>query len=247
MHAQPFYSPTPPSHITLAPVRDRSPGWLALLRKLPSLIFGLFLFYFGFVANLNSGLGMYPGGVFSVGVAMHAPLSIGQVTQAVQLTFLILGWLLGFPPGLGTFTDILLSGFFIDLILSSGVIPKPTDFLGQLLLLFLGIGLIGAGLYFYLRVRLGAGPMDGFMLGVLSKIDYPVSVVRGTIEVTFLALGWALRGPIGIGTVITALTIGYSIQLAFKIGGYDPNSKHMNLYDLVKYLMNAEDSEALAS
>jgi uncharacterized membrane protein YczE len=212
-----------------------------LLGKLPSLIFGLFLFYFGFVANLNSGLGMYPGGVFSVGVAMHTPLSIGQVTQAVQLTFLFLGWRLGFPPGLGTLVDILLSGFFIDLILSSGVIPEPTYLLGQLLLLSLGIGLIGAGLYFYLRVGLGAGPMDGFMLGVLSKIDYPVGVVRGAMEVTFLTLGWALSGPIGIGTVITALTIGYSIQLAFKIGKYDPSSKHLNLYELVKALGKGEE------
>lgn len=211
------------------------------LGKLPSLIFGLFLFYFGFVANLNSGLGMYPGGVFSVGVAMHTPLSIGQVTQAVQLTFLFLGWLLGFPPGLGTLMDIVLSGFFIDLILSWGVIPEPTNLFGQLLLLSLGIGLIGAGLYFYLRVGLGAGPLDGFMLGVLSKIEYPVGVVRGAMEVTFLTLGWALNGPIGVGTVITALTIGYSIQLAFKIGKYDPSSKHLNLYELVKALCKGEE------
>jgi uncharacterized membrane protein YczE len=209
--------------------------------KLPSLIFGLFLFYFGFVANLNSGLGMYPGGVFSVGVSMHTPLSIGQVTQVVQLTFLFLGWRLGFPPGLGTFMDIVLSGLFIDLILSLGVIPEPTNLIGQLLLLSLGIGLIGAGLYFYLRVGLGAGPMDGFMLGVLSKIDYPVGVVRGAMEVTFLTLGWALSGPIGVGTVITALTIGYSIQLAFKIGKYDPSSKHLNLYELVKALGKGEE------
>jgi uncharacterized membrane protein YczE len=223
---------------------DQGLNWLVFLGKLPSLVFGLFLFYLGFTANLNSGLGMYPGGVFSVGVATHTPLSIGQVTQAVQLTFLILGWLLGFPPGLGTFTDIVLSGLFIDLLLSWGVVPQPTDPIGKLLLLSLGIGLIGAGLYFYLRVGLGAGPMDGFMLGVLSKTGYPVGVVRGTMEVTFLALGWALKGPIGIGTVITALTIGYSIQLAFKIGGYDPNSKHMNLYELIKYLVNAGGAES---
>ncbi len=65
------------------------------MEKLPSLIFGLFLYYSGFVAVLNSGLGMYPGGVFNVGVAAHIPLTIGQVTQAVQFVFLILEWSLG--------------------------------------------------------------------------------------------------------------------------------------------------------
>ena len=38
----------------------------------------------------------------------------------------------------------------------------------------------------------------------------------------------------GIGTVVTALTIGYSVQLAFSVDGYDPNSKHMDLYELLK-------------
>ncbi len=211
---------------------------------MPSLIFGLLLYYSGFVAVLNSGLGMYPGGVFNVGVASHIPLTIGQVTQVVQLVFLTLGWYLEFPPGLGTLTDLILSGPFIDLILSSGFVPEPSRLFWQLPLLFVGIGLLGVGTYFYLRVKLGAGPMDGFMLGVLSRTNRPVSVVRGTIEVAFLAVGWALGGPVGLGTVITALTIGYSVQLAFKIGRYDPNSKHMNLYELIKRLINAEDSEA---
>ena len=35
-------------------------NWLELLRKMPSLLFGLFLFAAGVVANLNSGLGMAP-------------------------------------------------------------------------------------------------------------------------------------------------------------------------------------------
>jgi uncharacterized membrane protein YczE len=74
--------------------------------------------------------------------------------------------------------------------------------------------------------------MDGFMLGVLTKTKRPVSVVRGIMEIAFLAAGWALGGPVGVGTIITALTIGYSVQIAFKVGGYDPDSKHINLYDL---------------
>jgi uncharacterized membrane protein YczE len=199
---------------------------------MPSLIFGLFIYYLGFVAILNSGLGMYPGGVFTVGVAAHAPLTIGQVQQIMQGTFLLLGWYLGFPPGLGTLADLTLSGIFIDLFISRGIVPMPMTIIGQLLFLIFGVGLMGAGTYFYIKVLLGAGPMDGFMLGVLAKTKRPVSLVRGTMEVAFLAVGWVLGGPVGIGTVITAVTIGYSIQLAFRIGGYNPDSKHVNLYEL---------------
>jgi uncharacterized membrane protein YczE len=51
-----------------------------------------------------------------------------------------------------------------------------------------------------------------------------------------LALGYFLGGPVGVGTFITALLIGYSVQLAFKIGGYDKEAEHINLYQLVKHL-----------
>ncbi len=209
-------------------------GWSLVLKGAPSLVFGLFIYYLGFVAILNSGLGMYPGGVFTVGVAARAPLTIGHVTQIIQATFLLFGWYLGFPPGLGTLADLTLSGIFIDLFISSGLVPVPTGLIGQLLILFLGVGLMGAGTYFYIRVLLGAGPMDGFMLGMLTKTRRPVSVIRGAMEVAFLAAGWALGGPVGVGTVVTAFTIGYSVQLAFRVGGYDPNSKHMNLYELFR-------------
>jgi len=213
---------------------ETKPGWALVLRGAPSLVFGLFMYYFGFVAILNSGLGMYPGGVFTVGVAAHAPLTIGQVQQIMMATFLLLGWYLGFPPGLGTLADLTLSGIFIDLFISRGIVPVPTGLIWQLLFLVLGVGLMGAGTYFYIRVLLGAGPMDGFMLGVLAKTKRPVSVVRGSMEIIFLSVGWVLGGPVGIGTVITAVTIGYSVQIAFRIGGYDPDSKHVNLYELFK-------------
>ncbi len=208
--------------------------WALILGSAPSLVFGLFIYYLGFVVILNSGLGIYPGGVFTVGVAAQATLTIGQAQQITQTTFLLLGWYLGFPPGLGTLADLTLSGIFIDLFISRGIVPVPTGIIWQLMFLVLGVGLMGAGTFFYLKVLLGAGPMDSFMLGVLTKTKRPVSVVRGSMEIVFLAVGWALGGPIGIGTVITALTIGYSVQLAFRVGGYEPDSKHMNLYDLFR-------------
>jgi len=219
-------------------VKDERTGGGSILYLIvgssPSLILGLVIYYFGFVAILNSGLGMYPGGVFTVGVAAHTPLTIGQINQIMQATFLLLGWYLGFPPGLGTIADLTLSGVLIDLFIITGIVPAPTGILGQLLILILGVGLMGAGTYFYLKVLLGAGPMDGFMLGVLAKTKRPVSVVRGVMEIAFLAAGWALGGPVGFGTVITSLTIGFSVQLAFRLGGYDPDSKHINLYELFR-------------
>ena len=46
------------------------------------------------------------------------------------------------------------------------------------------------------------------MTGLVGATGRSVRLVRTTIEVTVLALGWLLGGTVGIGTVIYALAIG---------------------------------------
>jgi uncharacterized membrane protein YczE len=213
-----------------------SSNWSALLGKLPSLLFGLFLFSVGVVANLYSGLGMGPWGVLSVGITKYTPMTLGQSSQLVGLIVLALGWALGFAPGLGTLANMYFVGIFIDLIISWEVIPEPTYILGQFVMLFLSVATIGVASFFYLRVQLGAGPRDGLMMGLVKMLDRPVSIVRGAIEVTVLVIGYLLGGPVGVGTLVTALTTGYTVQLAFRIGRYDKKAEHVNLLELINYL-----------
>jgi uncharacterized membrane protein YczE len=208
----------------------------SILLKLPSLFLGLFMFSMGVVMNLNSNLGMSPWGVFQVGLSQSTTLTLGQISQIVGLGVLVVGWAMGFPPGFATFMNMYFIGLFIDKIIQFSLIPEPTVLVSQLLLLLGGIIMIGAGSYFYLNPKLGAGPRDGLMMGLVQKTDLPVYTVRGAIEVTVLVLGYFLGGPVGVGTLVTALTIGYSVQLAFKLGGYDKKAEHLNLYKLVKQL-----------
>lgn len=210
-----------------------SDNWFKLISKMPSLLFGLFLFAAGVVANLYSGLGMAPWGVLNVGIVNHTHLSLGQASQLVGLVVLLIGWALGFAPGLGTLANMYFIGLFIDLIISWKLIPIPAETIGQVLLIFLSVGLIGIASYFYLRVRLGAGPRDGLMMGLVRRLDRPVSTIRVGIEVAVLVLGYLLGGPVGLGTLVTALTTGYAVQLAFRLGGYDKNTKHTDLWELI--------------
>jgi len=185
---------------------------------------------------LYADLGMSPWGVFQVGLMNSVGLTFGQASQVVGLGVLVLGWLLGFPPGFGTVMNMYFIGYFIDRIIEWGIVPRFNNLGMQLVLLVGGMAMIGVASYFYLRPKLGAGPRDGLMIGLVQKLDRPVGQVRGGIEVTVTVLGYLMGGPIGLGTVITALSIGYFVQLAFKLGNYDRNAKHMNLYELTKYL-----------
>jgi len=190
--------------------------------------------------TLYADLGMAPWGVLQVGLTKYTSLSFGQVSQVVGLAVLVLGWLLGFPPGFGTVMNMYFVGYFMDVIMAWGLVPMPRSLPGQLALLMGGIIVLGAASYTYLNPKLGAGPRDGLMMGLVQRLGRSVYQVRGAIEVTVLVLGYLLGGPVGVGTLITAFTTGYAVQLAFRLGGYDKDAKHMDLYSLVRYLRGSE-------
>ncbi|MBM3292353.1 membrane protein [Candidatus Bathyarchaeota archaeon] len=211
-------------------------NWVSLIKKMPSLIAGLFLCAVAVVSNLNSGLGMHPWGVFHLGIAIKTGLSFGTVTQLVGFVVILIGWSLGFAPGVGTVLNMILVGWFMDIIIQYHLLPTPSDFIGSIAMVVFSVIITGLATWLYLRVQLGAGPRDGLMVGFVRKMNKPVWLVRGITEVTVLLVGWSLGGAVGIGTVIVALSVGYSIQLFFKIGKFDGKSKQKNLYEQYKEL-----------
>jgi uncharacterized membrane protein YczE len=214
---------------------------MTFLARMPSLFVGLFFFSAGVVANFHSGLGMMGWGVLNVGLEKMTPFTLGEVSQVVGIAVIILGWFLGFPPGFGTFANMYTIGVFIDWIIAVGLIPIPEALPWQLLLLFLSIAFLGVGSLFYMRVGLGAGPRDGLMMGLVKKTGRSVSTIRGAIEITVLVIGYLLGGPVGIGTVISAVTVGYAVQLAFKLGGYSKDTTQLDIYELAKLLKGEGD------
>jgi uncharacterized membrane protein YczE len=184
---------------------------------------------------------MSPWGVLNVGVSNITPLTLGQASQVIGLVVIAVGWMLGFAPGFGTLMNMYFIGLFIDLIIAWELIPTPTDPMFQYLLLILSVAVLGVGSLFYMGVQLGAGPRDGLMLGLVRKLDRQVAYVRAGIEGTVLILGYLLGGPVGVGTVITALTTGYSVQLFFRLGRFNSKSKQLDLYELYQCLSGRSD------
>ena len=54
----------------------------------------------------------------------------------------------------------------------------------------------------YIGSQLGRGPRDGLMTGLVRRTGFSLRVVRTSIEVTVVALGWLLGGSLGAGTVL---------------------------------------------
>lgn len=220
--------------------QDHKKQWLEFGKKLPSLFFGLAIYAVAVLLMRDAGLGMNPWGVFHVGVSNRTPLTLGQVTQLTGLVIIGLSMLVKMIPGFASICNMVFIGMFVDFIDSFGIIKTPDTLWGQVLMLLAGIILTGWGSFFYLNPRLGAGPRDGLMEGLVRKTNKPVWLIRGIIEITVLTVGFLLGGPVGVGTLITATTIGFAVQFAFKVGGYDGKGQHIDVVQLCKKLFGSK-------
>jgi uncharacterized membrane protein YczE len=55
------------------------------------------------------------------------------------------------------------------------------------------------------------------MLAFHRTTGLSIRLGRAIIEVTVVAIGWFLGGPLGVGTLIFAVLIGPAVQWAFKL------------------------------
>jgi uncharacterized membrane protein YczE len=85
----------------------------------------------------------------------------------------------------------------------------------RIALLAAGIGLMGVGTALYLGAGLGAGPRDSLMVVGAQRTHIRIGVVRAVLELSVLGLGIALGGTFGVGTIVYAIGIGPSVELAF--------------------------------
>ena len=175
-------------------------------RRLAQLYAGLVLYGLSMGLMVQAGLGLDPWDVFHQGVSERTPLSIGMVTIVVG-ALVLLAWIpLRQRPGVGTVSNIVVIGLVMDAAIA--VLPTPDLLLVRIAFMLSGVGLNAVATAAYIGARLGPGPRDGLMTGLVRRTGRSVRLVRTSIEVTVLAAGWLLGGTVGIGTVLYALAIG---------------------------------------
>ncbi|MEV4657568.1 hypothetical protein [Micromonospora sp. NPDC049301] len=182
------------------------------VRRLTQLYAGLALYGISMALLVRSDLGLDPWDVFHQGLSELTGLSFGTVTIGVGALVLLLWIPLRQRPGLGTVSNVVVIGLVVDATLA--LLPAGGPLGVRIALLITGIIANGAATGLYLGARLGPGPRDGLMTGLVARRPrWSIRLVRTVIEVTVLALGWLLGGTVGLGTVAYALAIGPLAQL----------------------------------
>ncbi|MHB8184537.1 MAG: membrane protein YczE [Dermatophilaceae bacterium] len=177
-----------------------------LPRRLIQLYAGLVTFAFGEALIVQARLGVMSWDVLHQGLTKHLGLSIGQWSIIVGALVLLLWIPMREKPGLGTFSNVIVIGASLDLFLRW--VPVPTSLGWRVALLLLGIVINGVATAAYIGARLGPGPRDGLMTGLVRLTRWSVGWIRTGIEVSVVAIGYLLGGNLNAGTVLFVLTIG---------------------------------------
>ena len=181
------------------------------IRRLTQLQIGLLLYGLSMALMIRSRLGLDPWDVFHQGIAKRTHLSFGTVTIIVGATVLLLWIPLRQRPGVGTLSNVVVIGVSVDLFL--WLIPAAHAMWLRIALLIAGIVLNGVATGMYIGARLGPGPRDGLMTGLVARTGRSVRLIRTVIEVTVLVTGFFLGGTVGVATVLYAVSIGPLTQL----------------------------------
>ncbi|HWQ08803.1 MAG TPA: hypothetical protein VN436_06845 [Holophaga sp.] len=192
-----------------------------MINRLFRLLLGLFLYALGIVLTMKANIGFAPWEVFHAGLGKAVGLSIGNVSIITGLVIVLAVFLLGEKLGLGTLMNMVLIGVFMDLLLRLGLVPAMTHWLPGSLLMLAGLFVIALASYFYIGSGFGAGPRDGLMVALNRKTGLAIGVCRGSIEVAAVITGWFLGGMVGVGTVLSALAIGFCVQITFRVLRFD--------------------------
>jgi uncharacterized membrane protein YczE len=178
--------------------------------RLVRLYLGLGGFGVSLSLMVRARLGLGPWDVLHQGIARHLGVQLGWVTIGVS-GLVLLAWIpLRQRPGLGTVSNAIIVGLVVNGALD--VLPTPGSLGWRAVWLAAGVGLNGLATACYIGAGLGPGPRDGLMTGVAAR-GYSLRAVRTLIELSVLAIGFALGGTIGAGTVAYALSIGPLTQV----------------------------------
>jgi uncharacterized membrane protein YczE len=180
-------------------------------RRLLQLYAGLALYGFSMALMIRSALGNMPWDVFHQGIARTLGGSIGVISIVVG-ALVLLAWIpLRERPGIGTLSNVVVIGLAVDA--SLWALPAVDDVPVRLVFAVTGIVLNAVATAAYIGVQLGPGPRDGLMTGLVCRTGRSVRLVRTSIEVTVVVVGFALGGTLGVATVAYALAIGPLVQI----------------------------------
>jgi uncharacterized membrane protein YczE len=161
---------------------------------------------------LWNNFGPGPIDVFIVALTEHTGLPLAVALWLTIGTMLMLAWALGRKPGVGSIVTPIVIGPAIQFFVSVfDAYEAPTALIAKVGVQLLALVFVGLGAGAIIASGLGAGMGELLAQAGADKSGQPPQLVRVGCELTWLAAGVLLGGPVGLGTLIVAVAIGPAV------------------------------------
>ncbi|MEH7772735.1 YczE/YyaS/YitT family protein [Bacillus velezensis] len=184
-------------------------------------VLGIMILTFGISVTIQSDLGTSPFDALIVGLSVHAGLTVGS--WEIIIAFLLIccnsmlkrqrpefsGMITAFITGIGI--DMWL--FFLHRVIT------PELWYGKAGCFVIGLVVIGIGTSTYLHTNFAPIPVDRLTLIVRELTGRSIFFSRTVIYFIFFILAVMLKGPVGIGTLLTVCLGGVILHFFMPITG----------------------------
>jgi uncharacterized membrane protein YczE len=181
------------------------------------LVGGTLTLGLGVALLLTADLGSDGYSTLVNGITLAADIPFVVANTGVSLVFVLLAWLRGLRPGVGTVVQVLVVGVTVWLLLM--VLPTPEAWWGRGLMLLAALPVIAIGIAAYLGSRTGAGPAEAAALAWDPPIPFrwSYSAVQGGGAL----VGWLLGAAAGLGTVAVIVLLGPMVAVTARLLNLD--------------------------
>lgn len=191
--------------------------------RLLILLAGLTIAHLGVTLFILADMGTDPFNVLVQGIfrtlqkiPLFSFLTHGYTHMA--MCFLIMAVLLFVDRSyikIGTIVCMFCGGPIIDVFtaLLGGLIHAGNPLAVRLVTLAAGCVILAFGMTIVMKSDAGVGPNDLVAISISDKLKKKFGIVRVIVDVSFVAIGFALGGVLGVGTVICAFLVGPVAEL----------------------------------
>lgn len=189
-------------------------------KRIGIYVVGLAITALGIAFIIRSLVGAGPWDTVAVGLTKHFGITIGTWSVISQVVFTLITWFIEKTRfKIESIIPIVVRSCFLD-IWFYFVFKEATFTISwelQWIYFTLGLILAGVGMGIYMEAKFPKTPIDGLMVALSNRFGWSLSFSRMNIEVGGVLIGFLLGGPVGLGTLVTALFLGRIIQTSNRI------------------------------
>lgn len=211
-----------------------------IVKEWLQIAIGLVVFSFGVHLTIYANIGLAPWDCLGMGIAKNTPLNYGLAMTSTAVLILLIDLLLKERIGFGTIIDALLTGNLVQLYNNLNPFPENHSLWLGILIMVVGFIFMAIGMWIYMRAAQCCGPRDALLVGLGKRMPkVPIGIVEILLWSVVLLIGWLLKGPVGIGTLLSTFGTGAVMQVVYSLLHFEPRTiHHRDVIEVTKELLH---------